>query len=131
MAGFIPKTYNDGAVDPWFYLPAASGTYHIGEALYQSSGNLTKASGTTVPTFICMAEKVVSTAGESIPAIAVNPDTEYEVELAASVSGLKNGSMADISSDGMSLAAATSGGIVRVITTTGAAVGDKAVVKFA
>ena len=131
MAGFIPKTYNDGAVDPWVYLPAATGTYHIGEALYQSSGNLTKASGTTAPTFICMAEKVVSTAGESIPAIEVNPDTEYEVELASSVSGLKNGSMADISTDGMSLTAATSGGIVRVITTTGAAVGDKAVVKFA
>lgn len=131
MAGFIPKTYNDGAVDPWVYLPAATGTYHIGEALYQASGNLTKASGTTAPTFICMAEKVVSTAGESIPAIEVNPDTEYEVELAASVSGLKNGSMADISTDGMSLAAATSGGIVRVITTTGAASGDKAVVKLA
>lgn len=131
MAGFIPKNYNDGAVDPWFYLPAASGTYHIGEALYQSSGNLTKASGTTAPTFICMAEKVVSTAGESIPAIEVNPDTEYEVVLTAAVSGLKNGSMADISTDGMSLAAATSGGIVRVITTTGAAIGDKAVVKLA
>ncbi|MGM9684166.1 MAG: hypothetical protein ACI3XQ_11280 [Eubacteriales bacterium] len=131
MAGFIPKNYNDGAVDPWVYLPAASGTYHIGEALYQSSGNLTKASGTTEPTFICMAEKTVSTSGDIIPAIAVNPDTEYEVELTAAVSGLKNGGTADLSTDGMSLAAATSGGIVRVITTTGAAIGDIAVVRLA
>lgn len=131
MAGFIPKNYKNGSVDPWVYLPAASGTYHVGEALYQSSGNLTKASGTTAPTFICMAETTVSTAGDPIPAIAVSPDTEYEVVLTAAVSGLKNGGTADISTDGMSLAAASSGGVVRVITTTGAAIGDTAVVKLA
>ena len=64
MAGFIPKFYHDGAVDSWVHFPAAVGEYHIGMALTQTSGNLTKASGATKPTYICMAESKIENAGD-------------------------------------------------------------------
>ena len=130
MAGFIPHTYGDGAVDGWVHLGAAAGTYHIGMALTLTSGNLTKASGTVKPTHICMAEKVISTAGETIAAIPVDASTTFAVALTAAVSGLAAGVKASISTDGMSLVAGTDGAF-RVEATTGAAIGDTAVGRFA
>lgn len=130
MAGFIPKFYHDGAVDAWVHFPAAAGEYHIGMALTQTSGNLAKASGAVKPTYICMAEKVTTAAGELIPAIPVDASTEFEVILTAAVSGLKAGTAANISSDGMSLVAGENG-VFRVVSASGAAIGDVAVGRFA
>ena len=130
MAGFIPKFYHDGAVDAWVHFPAAAGEYHIGMALTQTSGNLAKASGAVTPTYICMAEKVTTAAGELIPAIPVDESTEFEVTLAAAVSGLKAGTTANISTDGMSLGAGENG-VFRVVSASGAAIGDVAVGRFA
>ena len=130
MAGFIPKFYHDGAVDSWVHFPAAAGEYHIGMALYQTSGNLAKATGSTKPTYICMAEKTTTEAGELIPAIPVDDSTEFEVVLTAAVSGLKAGTTANISTDGMSLVAGESG-VFRVVSASGAAEGDVAVGRFA
>ena len=130
MAGFIPKFYHDGAVDAWVHFPAAAGEYHIGMALTQTSGNLAKASGAVKPTYICVAEKVTTAAGELIPAIPVDESTEFEVALAAAVSGLKAGTTANISTDGMSLVAGENG-VFRVVSATGAAIGDVAVGRFA
>ena len=130
MAGFIPKFYHDGAVDAWVHFPAAAGEYHIGMALTQTSGNLAKASGAVKPTYICMTEKVTTAAGELIPAIPVDESTEFEVTLAAAVSGLKAGTTANISTDGMSLVAGENG-VFRVVSASGAAIGDVAVGRFA
>lgn len=130
MAGFIPKFYHDGAVDAWVHFPAAAGEYHIGMALTQTSGNLAKASGAVKPTYICMAEKATTEAGELIPAIPVDASTEFEVILTADVSGLKAGTAANISADGMSLVAGENG-VFRVVSASGAAIGDVAVGRFA
>ena len=130
MAGFITKFYHDGAVDAWVHFPAAAGEYHIGMALTQTSGNLAKASGAVKPTYICMAEKVTTAAGELIPAIPVDASTEFEVALTAAVSGLKAGTTANISADGMSLVAGENG-VFRVVSASGAAIGDVAVGRFA
>ena len=130
MAGFIPKFYHDGAVDAWVHFPAAAGEYHIGMALTQTSGNLAKASGAVKPTYICMADKVTTEAGELIPAIPVDASTEFEVILTAAVSGLKAGTTANISADGMSLVAGENG-VFRVVSASGAAIGDVAVGRFA
>ena len=130
MAGFIPKFYHDGAVDAWVHFPAAAGEYHIGMALTQTSGNLAKASGAVKPTYICMAEKVTTAVGELIPAIPVDESTEFEVILTAAVSGLKAGTTANVSTDGMSLVAGENG-VFRVVSATGAAIGDVAVGRFA
>lgn len=130
MAGFIPHVYGDGKVDGWVHLGAAAGTYHVGMALVLTSGNLTKASGATKPTHICMCEKTVGTAGEVIAAIPVDATTEFAVVLTAAVSGLTAGAVAGISSDGMSVAANAEGAI-RVVSTSGAAIGDTAIIKIA
>lgn len=130
MAGFIPKFYHDGAVDSWVHFPAAVGEYHIGMALTQTSGNLTKASGATKPTYICMAEGKIENAGDVIAAIPVDESTEFEVVLTAAVSGLAAGTKANISTDGMSIVAGESG-VFYIVSATGAAVGDKAVGRFA
>lgn len=130
MAGFIPHVYGDGKVDGWAHLGAAVGTYHVGMALNLTSGNLAKASGATKPTHICMCEKTVSAAGEVIAAVPVDPTTEFAVVLTAAVSGLTDGATAGISSDGMSLAA-NADGAIRVVSTSGAAIGDTAIIKIA
>lgn len=131
MKGFIPKFYRDGSADAWVYPAGAAATYHIGEALKLTSGKVGACTGNDTPDFICMAEIVIATAGDPVPCIPVSESTEYEVELAAAVSGLAAGSVVAISSDAMSLAAVSSGtGGVKVVSTTGAAKGDKAVVKF-
>ena len=77
-----------------------------------------------------MAEKVTTAAGELIPAIPVDESTEFEVTLAAAVSGLKAGTTANISADGMSLVASENG-VFRVVSASGAAIGDVAVGRFA
>lgn len=130
MAGFIPHVYGDGKVDGWAHLGAAVGTYHVGMALTLTSGNLAKASGATKPTHICMCEKAVGTAGEVIAAVPVDPTTEFAVVLTAAVSGLTAGATAGISSDGMSLAA-NADGAIRVVSTSGAAIGNTAIIKIA
>lgn len=130
MAGFIPHVYGDGKVDGWVHLGAAAGTYNVGMALTLTSGNLTKASGTTKPTHICMTKKTVATAGEVIAAIPVDPTTEFAVELTAAVSGLTAGSAAGISSDGMSLVA-NADGAFKVVSASGTAIGSTAIGKFA
>lgn len=130
MAGFIPKFYTDGAVDPWVHAPAAVGEYHIGMALVQTSGNLTQASGATKPTHICMAERKITSVGDILAAIPVDASTEFEVVLTAAVSGLTAGSTANISTDGMSIVAGESG-VFRVVSASGAAIGDTAVGRFA
>lgn len=130
MAGFIPKFYHDGAVDSWVHFPAAVGEYHIGMALIQTSGNLTKTSGSTKPTYICMAEGKIENAGDVIAAIPVDESTEFEVTLTAAVSGLAAGTRANISTDGMSLVAGE-GGVFRIVSASGVNEGDTAVGRFA
>jgi hypothetical protein len=77
-----------------------------------------------------MCEKTVGTAGEVIAAIPVDATTEFAVVLTAAVSGLTAGAVAGISSDGMSVAANAEGAI-HVVSTSGAAIGDTAIIKIA
>lgn len=130
--GFIPKFYRDGAVDGWVYKPAAAATYNIGEALKISSGNVTKASGTDEPLYICMADIVIGTAGDIVPCIPVDRSTEFEVKLSATVSGLAAGVNCSIATSGNSLAANAQGatGHILCVSTTGTASGNVAVVKI-
>ena len=117
MAGFIPKNYNDGEVDPWVHLPAAKATYKIGQGLYinSSNGQLTGANATNKPTHICMSNITTETAGDPIPAILVQRSTEFEVALSSS-STLIAGPLVDLSSDGMGIdaAATNSTGAARI-----------------
>ena len=72
---FMPFSYDDGQPRPWEYIPCDDITVTVGTALYQSSGLLVKATGTTKPTYICMMEAPAAVAaGTLIPVVAVQPD---------------------------------------------------------
>lgn len=130
MRGFIPKFYRDGQPDGYLYLPAV-GERHIGQALAREGGMLVAAGPASDVRYISMYEGNAKD-GDVIPVIAVDCSTEYEVVLEAAVDGLAPGVVCDIASGGMGIGgvAADGDGALRVISCTGAAIGDTAVVQF-
>ena len=146
MKGFIPKFYRDGQPDGYITLPCAAGAYQIGQALAIAAGKLVVlvdaaplevalklkvADPTTGAKYISMYEGTVGD-GDVIPVIAVDCSTEYEVVLEAAVGGLVPGVVCVIASGGMGIGGVASDGkgALRVISCTGAAIGDTAVVQF-
>lgn len=131
--GFIPYSTEDGRVLPWEYLPATGSTKpDIGLALVLSSGKLAKASGTTKPTYICMAEYPAAvTAGTLLPVVAVQPDVIWETTNQASLNGVNVGQAVTIHSDGLQVTATTSSGVATIVEkTAGTGTGNKTLVKF-
>lgn len=131
--GFIPYSTEDGRKQPWEYLPATGSTKpDIGLALVLSSGKLAKCTGTTKPTYICMAEYPAAvTAGTLLPVIAVQPDMIFEVKNQASLNGVNIGQAVTIHSDGLQITATTSSGVATIVEKTpGTGTGNPTLVKF-
>lgn len=131
--GFIPYSTEDGRKQPWEYLPATGSTKpDIGLALVLSSGKLAKATGTTKPTYICMAEYPAAVAaGTLLPVIAVTPDMIFEVKNQASLNGVNIGQAVTIHSDGLQITATTSSGVATIVDkVAGTGTGNKTLVKF-
>lgn len=109
-------------------LPAAAGTYKVGQVATLSGGYITRASGSTMPEYVTAAAGTYA----SGDLIAVNPiydDMEFETEL--SVAGaLTVGSKVTISATFDSITSTVTNGVATIIETTGSASGDKAIVKF-
>lgn len=113
------------------YLPCAAITPKVGMALYQSSGNLTTASGTTAPTYISMCEKdSACTAGDIIPVIRVNKDMVFETTFSAAATSIKIGSKVTINTDGAQVTATTTDGVAEVVYMDGTASGSMCRVRF-
>lgn len=106
----IPHSYDKGALQPWEYLPAAAGTYEIGQALNVTGGQLTAiaAASATSPAYICMAKKTVE-AGALLPVQRVSKDVIHETTLSAEAEGAKIGSKLQVSKGGMQVDAAAAG----------------------
>ena len=133
MRGFIPYSTEDGRKQPWEYLPATGSTKpDIGLALVLSSGKLAKCTGTTKPTYICMAEYPAAvSAGTLLPVIAVQPDMIFEVKNQASLNGVNVGQAVTIHSDGLQITATTSSGVATIVDkVAGTGTGNKTLVKF-
>ena len=132
MRGFIPYQNEDGRVPPWEYLPCGAITPKIGMALYQSSGNLAIATGTTKPTYISMAEKSAAcSAGDLIPVIKVQPDQVFEYTTSASLSGVPIGSKVTLhASNGLQITGTTSSGVASIVAKDGDASGSRCLVRF-
>lgn len=133
MRGFIPYSTEDGRKQPWEYLPATGSTKpDIGLALVLSSGKLAKCTGTTKPTYICMAEyPAAAAAGTLLPVIAVTPDMIFEVKNQASLNGVNIGQAVTIYSDGLQITATTSSGVATIVDkVAGTGTGNKTLVKF-
>jgi hypothetical protein len=132
MRGFIPYQNEDGRVPPWEYLPCSAITPKLGMALYQSSGNLAIATGTTKPTYISMVEKSAAcTAGDLIPVIKVLPDQIFECTTSASLSGVNIGQKVTLhASNGMQITGTTSSGVASIVAKDGDASGSRCLVRF-
>lgn len=133
MRGFVPHMNEDGRVPPWKYLPATGSTKpDIGLALVLSSGKLAKCTGTTKPTYICMAEYPAAVAaGTLLPVIEVEPDMIFEVKNQASLNGVNIGQAVTIHSDGLQITSTTSSGVATIVDkVAGSGTGNPTLVKF-
>lgn len=129
---FLIHTVEGGHIPAFKYLPAGAITPKVGLALTQSSGNLTMATGTTKPSYICMLEKSSAlTAGDIIPVIEVTPEIIFETTCSASFSSIKKGDKVTIHTDAAQVTNTKTGGVATVVAGDGGASGEKVLVRFA
>ena len=107
---FLPHKSDTGAVQPWEYIPAAAGTYQVGQLLNISGGKLAAltAAATTTPPYLCMSEITVED-GENVPVIRVSDDVIYETRLSAEAADAVVGTKLEVSKGGLLADAAATG----------------------
>lgn len=128
---FVPIKNDNGYNEPFEYLPAGAITPKYGMALKQASGLLAKASGTDVPTYICMMESADAVAsGTVIPVIRVQNEIIFETVFSAAASAVNLGDKVTIATDGLRVTATTASGVAEVIAVEGTATGSKVRVRF-
>ena len=122
---FNPKKY-DRSVQPWEVMPADAGTYKAGQILRTNSGKVSALIGTltTVPSYVCMAEKTITTAGDLLPVMRVTEDTIFEAPLSAVSSGAKPGAMLQVAADGLGVNGTAAGAFEVTQMMAGTAMGD-------
>lgn len=132
MRGFIPYSNEEGRVTPWEYLPCSAITPKIGMAMVLSSGKLAIATGTTKPTYICMADyDAAVTAGTIVPVIRVQADEIFECTNSASLSGVNVGQKVTLhASNGMQVTGTTTSGVAEIVRKDGDAAGSTVLVRF-
>ena len=110
-------------------MPAAAGTYAIGQALAFNGGVLKAASGTTKPTHIAAESKTLGSAG-TLYVHKIEPTIVYKSEM--SVAGAKTvGASYTLSTDGMGITNTTTDGVATVVEADGATVNDAVYIRFA
>lgn len=128
---FIPAVWHKES-EPWEVQPAANGlAAEVGMALAFSGGNLTKATGTTKPEYICMEKVTTTAAGQMIHVERVRPETVYETELSTASSSIAVGTKYTIDSTAGKVTATATDGVAEVVSYEGKAAGDKVRVRFA
>ena len=120
---FLPHQ-SDNGLQPWEYLPAAAGSYKVGQLLNVTDGKLAAISAVskTTPPYLCMAEKTVA-ADELLPVLRVTNDVIFETQLSAEAAAAKIGSLLEVSAGGLEADAAAAG-TFEVVFIDGTAVGD-------
>ncbi len=98
-------------------LPStASTSYKIGDALVLSNGALVKATGTTVPQYICACNyDAPATGNEDIATYLITQGHEYVTTFAADASAVTEGSKVTIHTDAAQVTATTTGGVVQIL----------------
>lgn len=107
---FLPHQSDTGALQPWEYLPAAAGTYKVGQLLNVSGGKLTAITdaSTTTPAYLCMSNITVA-ADELVPVQRVSKNYIYETRLTAAASSAKIGTKLQVSAGGLGADGAAEG----------------------
>lgn len=128
---FLPHKTAEGKVIPWEYLPCSAITPKVGMAMTQSSGNLAIATGTTKPTYICMAEYGAAvTAGTIIPVIRVDNETIFETTSSEAMTSRNLGDKVTIYTGGLQVTATTTSGVAEIVGFDSKASGGKLYVRF-
>lgn len=120
-----------GMTPPIEYKTAtADEAYTVGEALKVASGAVTKCTGATKPTYVCVGP--ANAAGE-VPCVAVQDYMEFETTLGvapAENATVAVGNKLTIHTDGASVTATTTSGVAEVLAIDGQTVGSRVVVRF-
>lgn len=121
---FLPHVNDRGTHQPWEYLPAAAGTYSVGQLLNVSGGKLValSAASKTTPPYLCQANITVE-AGENVPVTRVTNDVIFETTLSAAADGAVIGSKLEVSAGGKQADAAAAGNF-ELVYVEGTAVGS-------
>lgn len=129
---FLIHSVEHGRVPAWEYLPCSAITPKVGMAMTQTSGNLAVATGTTKPTYICMADyDSAVTAGTIIPVIRADEDIIFETTFSASASSVNLGNKVTLhASSGLQVTGTTTSGVAEVVSMDGTASGSKVRVRF-
>lgn len=107
---FLPHASDTGALQPWEYMPAAAGSYQVGQLLNVASGKLTavSAASTTTPPYLCMSNITVENE-ELVPVIRVSKQYIYETRLSAAAASAKMGTKLQVSAGGLKADAGATG----------------------
>lgn len=129
---FVLHTLGSVSTPPMEYLPVIDTVKPtIGLAMVMEEGLLTKASGTTVPTYICMTQRDdFCAAGELIPVIRVQHGIVFATTFAVDAQDISLGNKLTIADDGLSVTATTASGVAEVVKMDGTDQGDTVYVRF-
>ena len=121
---FLPHVHDKGTHQPWEYLPAAAGSYSVGQLLNVSGGKLTAvtAASTTTPPYLCQANITVED-GANVPVTRVSDDVIYETTLSAAAASATIGTKLQITSGGKQVDAGSAGSF-EVVYIEGTAAGS-------
>lgn len=112
-------------------IPAAAGTYNVGDALaMNASGYVAQVAGTTKPEFVC-ATKATVTSGNVIAVNPVYEDMEFLTTFSADGTALKAGAKVTIGTSYADVTATTTNGVAEIVDKLGTgATGTEVIVKF-
>lgn len=122
---------SDGRVPAVEYLPASAITPKAGMVLYLKDGMLSIATGTTVPTYLCMTEKDSAvSAGTLIPVIRIESDMIFRTTNSAALTAEIGSKVTLHASNGMQVTATVEGGVAEILYKSGNEVGSDVRVRF-
>lgn len=126
---FMPDKQEKG-LQGWEYIPAAAGSYEVGQALTVSGGKVAKigAALKTTPNYVSVARKVLAD-GENLPVMRVKPDIIWQTELSAETAGAVVGAKLEVSTGGMAVDG-TAAGTFEVVYAQGTEAGSKVTGRF-
>lgn len=118
-----------GHILGWEKIPAAAITPQAGMAMVLADGVLNIATGTAVPTYMCMSEADAPVeAGTMVHVVRVTDDQIWETTLTAATEAEPGGKLT-IAAGGMELTG-TTGGAAEIVELGGKAIGDWVRVRF-
>ncbi len=119
---FLPYSYENGQPCPFEYHKLAqAGDIAVGLCMALTEG---KAALSAKPDYICLREEKNAPADTLIPMMHISGDVVFEAPLAADSAGLAEGSLCDVSADGLAIANTTANKNIMIITMDGTAKGD-------